>query len=141
LKEFNTAKELIDRDMYDYYRKNRKKVAKEIDQYKLWVKAVNGILCCLKELVRESENGVYIEGFGYIFAEDNIRYRHRISILKKEEKIRHKIRFIPDNRRIKKRYKFTVGRVVHILNLKLKYENKLDAILYKINLNRTKWKQ
>jgi hypothetical protein len=126
--------------MYDYYRNNRKKVAKEIDQYKLWVKAVNGLLCCLKEMVIENENGVYIEGFGYIFAEEVSTYKRRISILKKEEKIRHKIRFISDNKLIKKRYKFSVGRVHHILDSKLKYENKLEVILYKINLNKTKWK-
>jgi len=58
-------KEIVNRDAYDYYRKNRKKVAKGIDQYNYFVKAINGIFETAKKMLIESKGGIYIEGFGY----------------------------------------------------------------------------
>jgi len=127
--------------MYDYYRANRKKVAKEIDQYKLWVKAINGMLIELKQMVIECENGVYIEGFGYVRAEFSHKCKKRISILKKEDKDRHVVKFTSDNERIKDKFRFTRGGIAYILDNTLNYENKIDTILYKINLKKTRWKQ
>lgn len=141
MKELSTSKELINRDMYDYYRANRKKVAKEIDQYKLWVKAMNGLLIVLKRMVCENENGVYIQGFGYIRAEKNSKFKKRISILKKEERNRYRILFTADNKAVQKRFKFTVGRCSYVLDNTKNYENKIDTILYKVNLTKTKWKK
>lgn len=140
MKELNTSKELINREMYDYYRQNRKKVAKGIDQYKLWVKAMNGMLACLKHLICENENGVYIEGFGYFRAEKSTTYRKRVSILKKEERDRYKIKFTADNINIRNRFRFIIGRCHYILDTSKNYENKIDTIMYKINLKKTKWK-
>jgi len=86
MREIIHAKQLIDRDMYEYYRKNRKKTAKGIDQYKLWVKAINGFLITMKRLLIENENGVYLEGFGYFYIEKKCERKRRISLLKKEIK-------------------------------------------------------
>ena len=134
------AKELIDRDMYDYYRANRKKTAKGIDQYKLWVKAINGLLICLKDLVTSNDNGVHIENFGYIRAEKKLFYRKRVSILRRETKIRHTIKFTPFDPRMS-RYKFTIGRSVYVLKLDLDYKEKLDAIIHTLSLKRNTWKK
>ena len=59
--------QVINRDSYNLYKQKRRKVAKEIDQYKLFEKAISGILSCLMQMIRESENGVYIKGLGYFF--------------------------------------------------------------------------
>lgn len=53
------------REAYDYYRDNRRVMAKGIDQYNYWVKAINGIFELLKKMILETQGGVYIEGFGY----------------------------------------------------------------------------
>jgi len=59
--------QVINRDSYNLYKQKRRKVAKEIDQYKLFEKAISGILSCLMQMIKESENGVYIKGLGYFF--------------------------------------------------------------------------
>lgn len=57
--------DLTTREAYDYYRKNRKKPSETIDQYNYFVKAVKGIFWVIKELMLESEGGIYIDGLGY----------------------------------------------------------------------------
>lgn len=62
---FRNPKQLITRECYEYYKENRKKVAKAIDQYNYFVKALNGIMTIARRMATESEGGLYIEGFGY----------------------------------------------------------------------------
>lgn len=61
-------KKITDRDVYEYYRKNRKKTAPGINQYNLFVKAVGALMISLKWLMLESQTGIYIEKFGYFCA-------------------------------------------------------------------------
>ena len=82
------------REAYDLYRTRRRSVAKEIDQYKLFVKAVNGMISYLFTLVKEAESGVYIKGIGYFF--------HN----KSKNKVRGKNE--PLMKRIKRRYIYYV---------------------------------
>ena len=56
---------LICREFYDYYRTHRRKVAKGIDQYMLFEKAVSGLLRLLRRLAVDTEGGIYIKGLGY----------------------------------------------------------------------------
>jgi hypothetical protein len=63
---FLEVEELVCRDFYNYYRTNRRKVAKEIDQFKYFEKAVNGILTILRKAVLEEDEGVHIKSFGYL---------------------------------------------------------------------------
>jgi len=64
-KKFLEVTQLISRDFYDYYRENRTEVAKEIDQYKYFAKAISGLLRLIKKESHDREFGVYIEKFGY----------------------------------------------------------------------------
>lgn len=137
-KEHIMAKELINREIYDYYRAHRTKVAKGIDQYKLWVKAVNGLMMTLKELVITNENGVYIEGFGYIRAEKTGHSKKRVSILRKKDRPFHTIKFTPFDLRME-RYNFTTGRIHYDLNSDLEYKEKLEAIKHTIDLKKNRW--
>lgn len=139
MKVISESKEIIGREMYDFYRQKRRKVAKEIDQYKLWVKAVHGILRTLKEMVVENENGVYLEGFGYFYIEPYLKYRHRVSILKKEIKNRHKIKFELDDDKLNQKYLFTTDRINYLIDDKKEYVPNLEAIKYLINVKRLKW--
>jgi hypothetical protein len=82
--------QVINRDLYELYKQKRKKVAKEIDQYKLFEKVVSGIFSCLMQMIKDSENGVYIKGLGYFF--------HN----KSDKKVKGKRE--PFIKRIKKRY-------------------------------------
>lgn len=133
------SKEIIDRDMYDFYRQKRKKVAKEIDQYKLWVKAVHGILRTLKELAVENENGVYLEGFGYLYVEKYSEYKKRISILKKEKKDRYKVRFELEDEKLNEKYSFTPDNIKYWINSDKEYKPNLEAIKYILNVKKLKW--
>jgi hypothetical protein len=139
MKLLDGSVEIIDREMYDYYRQKRKKVAKEIDQYKLWLKAVHGILRTLKEMVAENENGVYLEGFGYIYIEKFSEYKKRISILKKEIKIRNKVRFELDDENLREKFSFTPDNIRYWVDNTKDYEPNLEAVKYLINVKKLKW--
>lgn len=56
---------ITEREVYDFYRENRKKVAPAINQYNYYVKAVEGMMSILGEMIAQSEGGIYIEGLGY----------------------------------------------------------------------------
>ena len=65
VKEYLELGELVDREFYDFYRKNRRKVAKGINQYNLFEKVADGLLRELKKLTILSEGGVHLKYFGY----------------------------------------------------------------------------
>lgn len=56
---------LKDKEFYEYYKKNRKKVSKGIERYTDWSRAVGRILVSIRNLLIESEGGVYVENLGY----------------------------------------------------------------------------
>jgi len=62
LKECN---DITSREAYEYFRKNRKFNIKAIDQYNYYKKAVEGLFFTIREILSESQGGVYIEGLGY----------------------------------------------------------------------------
>ncbi len=67
LKEnFNNSSSLISREAYEFYRLKRKKVASGINDYNLYKKAIEGLFIVIKDMMVESEGGVYLDGFGYL---------------------------------------------------------------------------
>jgi len=96
-------KKLTDRDVYEYYKKNRKKTAPGINQYNLFVKAVGGLLNTLKHLYLSSDTGVYLNRFGYICVIMNPKltrnrasqYNHELKSLKKRHS--YHMYFLPDD--------------------------------------------
>ncbi len=56
---------LFDREVYDFYRQHRHKTAEGINEYRLYKKAVSGLIMEMIEMMYESEAGVYISGLGY----------------------------------------------------------------------------
>lgn len=63
--KFLEEEKLICREFYDYYRQHRKKVAKGIDQYKLFEKAVAGLTTAIRNVAEQTEGGIHIKGFAY----------------------------------------------------------------------------
>lgn len=57
---------IYDREVYDYYRENRIKVAKGINDYNLYKKAVSGLMLVIRDMFLDSDGGVYIDNFGYL---------------------------------------------------------------------------
>jgi len=92
--------QVINRDFYNLYRENRRKTAKEIDQYKLFVKAVNGLLLTMRDIIEESEGGLYIQGIGYFCHEKSKRKqksRGAATFFKRQKKkYKYKLAFFPD---------------------------------------------
>ena len=62
---FLEEEKLICREFYDFYRKHRRKVAKGIDQYKLFEKAIAGLTTAIRNTAEQTEGGVDIKGFAY----------------------------------------------------------------------------
>lgn len=62
---FLDYKDISSRESYEYYRENRKKPAKGIDQYNYFRKAVEGLMLVLQEEMIHSEEGVCLKDWGY----------------------------------------------------------------------------
>lgn len=65
-KNFPNYETLTSRKAYDFYRKNRKRCPKGINEFNLYKKAIEGLFTVIKDMMVESEGGVYIDGFGYL---------------------------------------------------------------------------
>lgn len=63
---FTNYQTLTSREAYEFYRLKRKKAVKGIDDYQTYTKAINGLFNVVKDMMCESEGGVYLEGFGYL---------------------------------------------------------------------------
>jgi len=64
-KEYLELDILVNREFYDFYRENRKKCAKGINQYMLFDKAVKGLLMEFKKMITTTDTGVHIKDIGY----------------------------------------------------------------------------
>lgn len=64
-KFFRREVSLISRECYDFYRANRRSCPKAINQYNLFVKAVEGLFNVMQEMMTDSEGGIYIQDVGY----------------------------------------------------------------------------
>lgn len=56
---------LKDREFYEYYKKNRKSVSKGVERYADWSRAVARLMLSIKDLMIETEGGVFVEKLGY----------------------------------------------------------------------------
>jgi hypothetical protein len=65
-KNFPNCQTLTSREAYDFYRLKRKKVAIGINDYNLYKKAIEGLFIVIKDMMVESEGGVYVDGLGYL---------------------------------------------------------------------------
>lgn len=99
-KHFIKYQDLTSRDCYDFYRSWRRRKPKEIDQYRLFVKCVNGLTMLLAKMMEESEGGVYIQGLGYfccVKLKNKVRLNKSKSLLLRLQKCdRYIPYFFPD---------------------------------------------
>lgn len=100
---FLREKDVLDRDFYDYYIKNRKKYVKTFCRYAYWRKAIGSILLEIQREMVDNEGGVYISGFGYFahyMAIDKKRVRFKkivdFSKVRKKRTYRYFPHFYPD---------------------------------------------
>ena len=76
--EFVHKVSLLDREAYDFYRKNRTSVAKGINDFNLYKKAVSGLCLVIRDMMYQSVGGVSIDYFGYLcFVMTEKRVRNR----------------------------------------------------------------
>ena len=121
---------LTGRDVYDFYRQNRKKMAKGIDQYNYFVKAVDGIFMVIKEMMLQSEGGVHIAGLGYFCNLKNPReFSRKVKvknslIKKKKNYYSYHPLFIPDPemKMWSMDYTFKESYITELQNSKLEYK-------------------
>ena len=55
------------REFYEFYKRNRRKQSKKIDQHNYFIKAIHGFLLEVKKCLEESNHGVYLKGLGVIY--------------------------------------------------------------------------
>lgn len=66
LKEnFINSVSLESREAYNFYKEKRKRAVKGINEYNLYRKAISGLFTVVKDMMVESQGGVYLEGLGY----------------------------------------------------------------------------
>lgn len=136
IKDFLEKEKLINRDFYEFYRNHRKKVAKEIDQYNYFVKAVGGILLMVREQAYKREFGVYIENFGHFCfirgkkAKKNPFEKNPLKKSKKSFIWQHW--FIPESEELKDWYYNTE----YHINKPNKHTIDLDAVRLFLEVNR-----
>jgi hypothetical protein len=90
---FTNYQTLTSREAYDFYREKRKKVAPGINEYNLYKKAIEGLFTVVKDMMVESEGGVYLEGLGYLcmiaypkeWKRGNIKSKSLFQKLKKQQ--------------------------------------------------------
>lgn len=61
-KEYRT---LLDREAYEFYRQNRRRVSPGINEYNLYKKTVRGLFAELARMISSAQGGVYITDLGY----------------------------------------------------------------------------
>lgn len=131
---FLKTQPLICREFYEYYKSKRKKVAKEIDQYKLFEKAVKGIIRVIKEVVAESTGGLHIKGLGYFcLIKKPLEYRNPLESnpnIRAKKKEAYVFWFYPDEK-YKDWYLFYDEERRSLINkrdLNKKYTFEIDAV-------------
>ena len=139
-KEVNGAYPIVDREMYDYYRQHRRGVAKGLNQFMLWEKAIGGLMTVMKNTLVEKEEGIYIKGFGYFYYAPSAYRRKRISILKRIMKQSFRVRCILEDERLKDKFIFNTGALQFMPEEGKEYKENLEYIKYKENLNK-EWKK
>lgn len=81
---FIKYQDISSRESYEYYKKNRKSVAKGINQYNLFRKRVEGLFNLIANKLTETEHGICIRDLGYFCI---LRTEHKV---KKDVPIYHK---------------------------------------------------
>lgn len=101
---FLREKDVLDRDFYEYYIKNRKKYVKTLCRYAYWKKAMCSIFSEIQREMIDSEGGVYIKNLGYFahyIAIDKKRVRHKkirnIEYVRRKKTYRYFPHFYPDD--------------------------------------------
>lgn len=123
---------ITSREAYEYYRQNRKEVAKAVNQYNYYVKAINGICALLREIIIEEEEGIFISGIGYF---GNVYYKDRL--IRRENKFKkkyykkvHKPNFFPEHKfqMFSMSDNFTKSLTKAIYSSKTEYKLRFDLI-------------
>ena len=100
LKEHNLLEgfevDVLGRESYDYFKKNKKFNSKQTDDYYKWRRILTSFLMYFKELLIFSNKGFYIRGIGYFYFEPYGKTYKRMRFRKIEKNIRYILKFIPD---------------------------------------------
>ena len=92
------------REFNEFYKKERRKPSKIIDQYNYFEKAVHGMLSELKQMMVESENGVHLKGFGVLYKKPFGILMHKISLFAQKKKYRRLVDFYLEDDFLRREY-------------------------------------
>lgn len=83
-KEYEYTEDFMSREFYNTYKKIRRKASKNINQYKYFEKAFNGLILELRAMVSESEEAVHLKGLGVVYRKPYGSKSIKVSILEQK---------------------------------------------------------
>lgn len=86
------------RESYEFYKSNKNRTLKTLNEFKKWKYLANRVIRVLGEIEAESKNGLYIEGMGYFYREPIKEIRETRQSLFRDPKVAkyYAKRFLPD---------------------------------------------
>lgn len=57
--------QLINREAYEYFKKNKRKVSRNLDEWKKWHSIIKGLFFAAECIAKQTNQGIYIKGIGY----------------------------------------------------------------------------
>ena len=79
-KKKDYLEDIMSREFYDFYRKNRRKPSKTIDQYNYFEKAINGMVQELRSMLEDIDTGVHLKGLGVFYKKPFGEYLKKLTI-------------------------------------------------------------
>lgn len=90
-------KDILGRESYEYFKKNKKFNSKQIDDYYKWKRILTSFLLYFKELLIVGSKGVYIRDIGYFyFKPKKTVFKEKMKFKKVKVSTVYELEFIPD---------------------------------------------
>lgn len=99
--------QVVGKDFYDFYRKNRKKPSKIINQQTYFEKAIGGLMEELRVMITETEHGVHLKGLGVLYKKPFGNFVRQIDIFNRTRITRKKIDLYIEDDFIRRQYLIT----------------------------------
>ncbi len=85
------------REFYEFYKKERRIVSKEINEFAFFKRTVYKLLNTIQDITPETENGLYLKDFGYLYSTIERKRKMPLKIKPTQksitEKVKRKIKF------------------------------------------------
>jgi len=107
IKKKEYLEDIQTREFYDFYRKIRRKNSKKIDQFNYFVKAINGMLKEINNLMNETDHGLHLKGLGVLYKKPFGEYYKKLTLFTHRKVSRKRVNFYLEDDYLRNRYIIT----------------------------------